>query len=303
MMKYTIERKTKFQRKRDRQDAPIEIIKPATLSRYAAAVCLFFQYMTMFQIAMPTSGYKLDSVVTAWVLYMYQEGEPAGTTGDGLSGLQHFLPSVRRFLNGSWRVFKAWRAHELPAQAPPFPQLVCDALVGLSLNLGLLGLAAAIAVGFHCCLRSGEIFALLCEHVVCDSSAGAVILPKTKKGIRDCVSIDCPRVAALCLRRLLQLQPGESFMGLTPQKARSILKDLIHVLGLARFEFRWYSIRRGGATSQFRAHGQMEKILVRGRWESSRTARLYLTDGVAAMTSVQLSDEERTACDALQRLW
>ena len=83
MMKYTIERKTKFQRKRDRQDAPIEIIKPATLSRYAAAVCLFFQYMTMFQIAMPTSGYKLDSVVTAWVLYMYQEGEPAGTTGDG----------------------------------------------------------------------------------------------------------------------------------------------------------------------------------------------------------------------------
>ena len=101
MMKYTIERKTRFQRKQDRKDAPIEIIKPATLSRYAAAVCLFFQYMTMFQIAMPTSGYKLDSVVTAWVLYMYQEGEPAGTTGDGLSGLQHFLPSVRSSLNGS----------------------------------------------------------------------------------------------------------------------------------------------------------------------------------------------------------
>ena len=303
MMKYTVERKTRLQRKIDRKDAPIEIIKPATLSRYAAAVCLFFQYMSMFAIPMPTSGYSLDSVVTKWVLYMYQEGEPAGTTGDGLSGLQHFLPSVRRSLNGSWRVFKAWRAHELPAQAPPFPELICDALVGLALQVGLLGLAAAIAVGYHCCLRSGEIFALLCEHVICDEKAGAVVLPKTKKGIRDCVSIECSRVAALCFRRVVRLQPGESFMGLTPQKARSVLKELLHVLNLQRFEFRWYSIRRGGATSQFRAHGQMEKILVRGRWESSRTARLYLTDGVAAMTSVQLSDEERSACSALAKLW
>ena len=154
MMKYTVERKTRLQRKIDRKDAPIEIIKPATLSRYVAAVCLFFQYMSMFAIPMPTSGYSLDSVVTKWVLYMYQEGEPAGTTGDGLSGLQHFLPSVRRSLNGSWRVFKAWRAHELPAQAPPFPELICDALVGrhsrsdswASLQLSRSATIAAFAV-------------------------------------------------------------------------------------------------------------------------------------------------------------
>ena len=92
-----------------------------------------------------------------------------------------------------------------------------------------------------------------------DPDSGAVILLKEDEGIRVCVSIKYLRVAALCLRRLLRLHPRESFMGPTLQKARSVLKNLTHALGLARFEFRWYSIQRGSAISQFRAHGQMER--------------------------------------------
>ena len=90
-----------------------------------------------------------------------------------------------------------------------------------------------------------------------DPDSGAVILLKEDEGIRVCVSIKYLRVAALRLRRLRQLHSSESFMGLTLQKARSILKDLTHALGRARFEFRWYRIQRGSAVSQFRAHGQM----------------------------------------------
>ena len=79
--------------------------------------------------------------------------------------------------------------------------------------------------------------------------------------------------------------------------------QLLEVLGLERFAFRWYSVRRGGASAQFRAHGQMEKILVRGRWESSRTARIYLTDGGGALTSVLLSEDERSGCAWLASIW
>ena len=302
-MKFTIERRSKLQRKRERQDAPLQIIKPTTAARYATAVGLFFEFLRVFDIAYPADKISLDSIVTRWLIHLYHEGDPAGTAGDGLSGLQHFLPSLRRNLNGSWRVFKAWRAHELPAQAPPFPELVLNALVGLALSLDLPGLAASLALGFHCCLRSGEIFSLLAEHVVCDRGAGAVILPKTKKGIRDCVAVDSSRVAHLCFRRLLSLKPFESVIGLSPASARTRLKQLLEVLGLERFAFRWYSVRRGGATAQFRAHGQMEKILVRGRWESSRTARIYLTDGVGALASVLLSEDERSGCAWLASSW
>ena len=63
-------------------------------------------------------------------------------------------------------------------------------------------------------------------------------------------------------------------------------------MGVERYGFRWYSLRRGGATRAFRFHGQMERVLVRGRWESSKTARIYLTDGVAALAEVSLSQAE-----------
>ena len=92
-----------------------------------------------------------------------------------------------------------------------------------------------------------------------DSNSGAGILLKEVEGIRVCVSIKYFWVAALCLRRLLYLHSSESLMSLTLQKARSAVKDLTHALGLARPEFRWYGIQRRGATSQFRAHGQMER--------------------------------------------
>ena len=119
-MKFTIERRSKLQRKRERQDAPLQIIKPATAARYATAVGLFSQFLRVFDIAYPADKISLDSIVTRWLIHLYHEGDPAGTAGDGLSGLQHFLPSLRRNLNGSWRVSRPGARTSFPLRRRPF---------------------------------------------------------------------------------------------------------------------------------------------------------------------------------------
>ena len=50
-----------------------------------------------------------------------------------------------------------------------------------------------------------------------------------------------------------------------------------------------YSLRRGGATWDFLMHNSMERTLLRGRWSSSSTARIYLQDTVATTSMLKLS--------------
>ena len=53
--------------------------------------------------------------------------------------------------------------------------------------------------------------------------------------------------------------------------------------------FRPYSLRRGGATEDFRVHGLMERSLLRGRWGSSFAARQYIQEGLSMLTKLSLS--------------
>ena len=63
-------------------------------------------------------------------------------------------------------------------------------------------------------------------------------------------------------------------------------------LGLSHSAFRPYSLRRGGATQDFLAHGQRERTLFRGRWGSLPVAKIYITDGIAMQIMNSLSVTE-----------
>ena len=149
VMRFTSQRKTKAQRGQERRGSPLRVIKPSTLARYTLAVTIFFDWFRTLNQRYPDDPFGLDSLASQFVMYMYENGDAVGTVGDALSGLQHFLPPLRRMLNGSWRLFHAWKAHELLAQAPPFPALVLWGLVGLALCLQMDGLAATMALGLH----------------------------------------------------------------------------------------------------------------------------------------------------------
>ena len=63
------------------------------------------------------------------------------------------------------------------------------------------------------------------------------------------------------------------------------------------FQLDWlfavYCLRRGGATYACLQHGSMEKTLLRGRWTSSSTARIYLENTIATVFKFKLSPLQR----------
>ena len=61
---------------------------------------------------------------------------------------------------------------------------------------------------------------------------------------------------------------------------RAVFADEARRLGLGRMRYKPYSLRRGGATEDFRRHGQMDRALMRGRWKGVTAAKQYILEGV-----------------------
>eukprot|EP00972_Heterocapsa_arctica_P040509 5968660-Heterocapsa_arctica.AAC.1 len=64
---------------------------------------------------------------------------------------------------------------------------------------------------------------------------------------------------------------------------------LCEAFGLEEWQFKPYSIRRGGATSHLRAFGSLSLTVDRGRWDNPRSARIYLQSGMAQLADMRLS--------------
>ena len=71
--------------------------------------------------------------------------------------------------------------------------------------------------------------------------------------------------------------------------------------------FAVYSLRRGGATFSLLLHGSMDKLLLRGRWSSTSTARIYIQDTIATVSQLNLAPLQKLhaklATDALHSSW
>ena len=64
--------------------------------------------------------------------------------------------------------------------------------------------------------------------------------------------------------------------------------DALIALKLESWEFRPYSLRRGGATFWFSRHGSLDRILLQGQWMAARTARTYLNEGLSVLTEINI---------------
>lgn len=69
------------------------------------------------------------------------------------------------------------------------------------------------------------------------------------------------------------------------QSFRDRFRYYCHRFDLDKDNFRCYSLRRGGATWLFQATGSMETALVKGRWSSTKVARLYISDAPESSTA------------------
>ena len=155
-------------------------------------------------------------------------------------------------------------------------------------------MAASWALAYHCLLRTHEFVQLRVQDVVVNPSLGrgVVQLHNTKYGARqgttESCTIDCSTTAAMASRAARGRMPGDPLMEVTDARMRSLFREACDCLGLADLGFRPYSLRRGGATFDFRSHGQLSRTVVRGRWNNARTARIYINEGVGMLTQLRL---------------
>eukprot|EP00438_Fugacium_kawagutii_P028684 Skav214062 [mRNA] locus=scaffold2017:694813:699466:+ [translate_table: standard] len=254
--------------------------------------------------AHPSTWDDFDTSVSMWLEHIFAEGLPKGYGSDALAAIQHFVPEVAGKLRNSWRLLKAWNKMEPPMRVLPISPLIIAGMAGLCVRLGWYGSAAALLVGFDCLLRPGEIYNLKVQDITWASGKATLTLHSTKTGLRKGAEelVFCEsQVATKWLKRACV---GKSPHSYVMDRSRTAFRSLFFRL-LEHFEIEGYlslySLRRGGATWHFLAERSMESTLVRGRWQSTSTARIYLADAAATLVHLRLSRGQTSALTACSR--
>ena len=274
------------------------LVSPGIVMRYNKAVLSLLFFLTS-QSLMPKSLLMIDSAVSAYIEVCWAEGEAHALCSDALAGLQYHVPIVRKYLYKSWKLLRAWQRAEPPNRAVPFSPVLLLGFAGACVALGEVEAAAFFLVGFDTMARSGELFSILAKHVrffsFRNTVRAVIMLENTKtsirKNAREMLVVESKQAVLMLKLALANKPPGMPMLNMRPERFRKLFNHLKLFFGVTE-HLQLYSLRRGGATWDFLAHGSMERTLLRGRWASSSTARIYLQDAVAAVSLLSLTPEQ-----------
>ena len=151
------------------------------------------------------------------------------------------------------------------------PTLFATAVAGAALRRQDLRHCVLILIAFHALLRTGELCRVQASHFVRPGKAGPIFLTlsNTKSGIRrgdlaESVVLTDPVLIQYLHVLLTRILPGEHLWPKDSQSFRTQFRELCADAGLP----------------------PLDKTAVRGRWQSTRTARLYVDEGVTALASI-----------------
>eukprot|EP00438_Fugacium_kawagutii_P036604 Skav217814 [mRNA] locus=scaffold889:91866:92831:+ [translate_table: standard] len=272
-------------------------VQPRTRSRYEAARNKFYQFLQDEQLTLPRRREALDSLLAEYVEHLWTSGKGRALASDTVAGLQDLDPKLKGCLALTWRLLRTWSVNEIPNRAPPLPEPALHAMVGWSMFKGHHDFALSLLVGYYALLRTGELCDLKSSSISMSSAAkpAVISLGFTKSGKRagaaESVTLHVQDVLKKLWAWKAQARPNQK---LVPSISgwRKLFKQCLEALKLAQFEFRPYSLRRGGATFWFNCHNSFDKLLVMGRWQAARTARIYLNEGLAMLTEMTMPKAE-----------
>ena len=298
-------RRTKAERQHERRNVLLwdAAITKRTQERYYNGLA---QLLPLLETA--NTMLQLDDVTSEWVQKCWECGDSLHIVNDGLCGLHHYLPWTRGQIPTAWRLFKVWRKVEAPNRAPPLTKtLIYYALSMYAIQHDNLVFASLLLLGFFGLLRTGELLQLRSRDILVGDQQVLLSLKDTKTGLRNAaqetVALDDP----LALEMLRALKAIKSSQGLdnvpiwtkSHQSFRNEFAFHCKKFRLQEFNFRPYSLRRGGATHIFQESGSMELALLKGRWSSTKVAKIYLSDGLSYLPGLTFSAETRR----LLRFW
>ena len=229
-------------------------VAPRTQKRYEAALRSFFAWLQRERMELPRCVDELDTVVSSYVEACWEEGDGRSKASDTLSALGWKSPKVKAHLQGAWTLIGAWQRYELPTRAPPLPRELFFAMAELFAQQRLPGLAVGLLVGGHCVLRTTELLTLTFSQieVAADCQSAVVSLGITKGGARrgasESVTIDLPWLATAVKAASEASSPGDTLVGVTPARFRTLFAQALKDLGCSGWGFMPYSVRRGVAT-------------------------------------------------------
>ena len=268
-------------------------VQPSTRARYDKAVNLFLQFLKDNGLALPRVREHLDTMVCDYLEYLWSSGSGRALASDTLAGLQDFDVKLRGNMPGAWRLMKTWSQNEIPNRAPPLPEHVVHAMCGWAFFHNHLSFAVSLMIGFYGMLRTGEILGLRKSHFTVDPSGRKAVLSLglTKGGKRagaaESVVLGYDRCVN-CLKWWMSAVPSTTPLTNGPAEWRGLFNKAITALSLTDFQFRPYSLRRGGATWWFSRHQSLDKILIQGRWQAPKSARIYINEGLSVLSEMQL---------------
>jgi hypothetical protein len=146
-------------------------------------------------------------------------------------------------------------------------------------------------VAFRFFLRTGELLQLENRHILVADSTIILFLGITKTGPRNPHSgsaylIDY-QLAALLRHWKAQNSATARLIPWKPQKFRAIFQQVLVYCGLQNFNFKPYSLRRGGATNLWLTTHNYSAVCQMGRWSNERTMRLYIQDSLSLLNDIK----------------
>ena len=253
-------------------------VQPATKRRYDAAMNRFLDFLKYEQIPLPKERSKMDDLLAEYIEHLWASGEGRALASDTVAGLQDLEPHLKGSLPTVWRLLKVWSQNELPNRAPPLPEVVVKAMAGRALFKNDPEFALSLLLGFYGMMRTGELLGVSARNVEVSHTPGPAIisLGLTKSGRRQGAAESITVTVVDVVRRLKQWKAlGRLSLAPSVSAWRGKFAETLEELGLSSFEFRPYSLRRGGATFWFAKHGSFDRLLVQGRWQAAKTARIY----------------------------
>ena len=296
MPKRVLEARTPAQRAKERRNLGTLrqlTVQPQTRLRYNKAVDLFMVFLRNNSITLPSKRDLLDPLVCDYLEHLWYEGSGRGLANDTLAGLQDVDPKIKGCLPGAWRLLKTWGMNEVPSRAPPLPESVLQAMAGWAFFHNHASFGISLLIGFYGMLRTGEILSLKRRNLSSHESQEKILisLGLTKSGKRagaaESTVLGYDK-AVRPVKKWMSLAKPSSQLAKNPGQWRKLFNEALSALRLTQHGFRPYSLRRGGATWWFGRHHSLDQILIQGRWQAVKTARIYLNEGLALLAELKI---------------
>ncbi|CAK0812996.1 unnamed protein product [Prorocentrum cordatum] len=121
-----------------------------------------------------------DSLVASYSEAMWQSGAGIALANNTVAGVCFLLPKLRRRLDLSRALLKAWRRTEPAERVLPFTPVIVAGMAGLAAEARAFDVSCLLLISFEGLLRGGEAFALTTDDVL-DRGDSVVLRIRTSK--------------------------------------------------------------------------------------------------------------------------